>query len=508
MQRIALTLAFLAIPFAPGAATPATDAVRRHVATHERAMLGEYEALLAMPNVATDLKAIRANADAIVTLMKARKLAPRILEGADATVPPAVYGERLVPGATRTLVFYAHYDGQPVTPEDWAQDPFTPTWYDGPHDRGGKRVSLPASGAVPPDWRLYARAASDDKAGVYAILTAIAALDAAEITPGVNLKLFFEGEEEQGSPNLRGLLEKHRDTLKSDAWIICDGPLHPSGRQPIVYGVRGDVNVDITVYGPKRPLHSGHYGNWAPNPAARLASLLASMKNDDGRVTVAGWYDDVVPLGAIEARALAEAPQADAQMKAELGLGATDNPGKTLAEAINEPSLNINGIRAADVGDKARNVIMTEAMATLDLRLVKGNTPERQVEKLRAHLAKQGYTVLDRAPTDAERAAHAKLAKLTVVPGGYGAQRAPMDSALAKAVSAAVQASAAQPIVAVPTSGGSLPLIVIKDVLGADAISVPIANHDNNQHAENENLRIGNLWRGVETLAAVMTLRP
>ena len=502
------TVAALLLAFACSGAV-ATDkpdgAVRAWRQAHEASILDDFTALLHLPNVADDRAAIGRNADAIMVLMKRHGLAPRLLDDGDAATPPAVYGEWLVPGAKRTVVFYAHYDGQPVDPADWASDPWTPTWFDGPRDRGGKPFERTPGASVAADARVYARSASDDKAGVMAILNAIAALKATGRAPTVSVRIFFDGEEEQGSPKLAGILAKHGDLLRSDLWIICDGPVHPSGRKQVVYGVRGDSNVDITVYGPRRPLHSGHYGNWAPNPALRLARLLASMKDESGRVLVEGWNDDVVPLGDAEKRALAAAPPADAELRRDLGLAQTDGNGISVLESINQPSLNINGIRAADVGAMARNVIPTTASATLDLRLVKGNTPQRQFERLKAHIRKQGYLVLDRDPTDDERLAHALIAKVTGG-RGYAASRTPMDLPIARAVASAVQSASEQPIVELPTLGGSLPLVVIEDALEVPTITVPIANHDNNQHAENENLRIGNLWDGIEIMAALMQL--
>ncbi|MGH8527637.1 MAG: peptidase dimerization domain-containing protein, partial [Gammaproteobacteria bacterium] len=298
----------------------------------------------------------------------------------------------------------------------------------------------------------------------------------------------------------------HRDLLQSDAWIICDGPVHQSGRKQVVFGVRGDTNVDVTVYGAKRPLHSGHYGNWAPNPATVLARLLASMKDESGRVTIAGWYDDVEPLGEAERRAIAEAPQYDDEIKSQLGLARTEGSGKGLLEMINLPSLNINGMSSGDVGSLARNVIPTTATAVLDLRLVKGNDYRRQFERLVAHIRKQGFYVIDRDPADVERRQHALIAKVVHRSGGYNAERTRMDLPLAASVVDAVQSTSAERIVRLPTSGGSLPLSIITENLATVTLTVPIANYDNNQHAENENIRLQNLWDGIETLVAVMTI--
>jgi acetylornithine deacetylase/succinyl-diaminopimelate desuccinylase-like protein len=275
----------------------------------------------------------------------------------------------------------------------------------------------------------------------------------------------------------------------------------------VVFGVRGDTNVDVTVYGAKRPLHSGHYGNWAPNPASILVKLLGSMKDESGRVTIAGWYDNIEPLGEIERRAIAEAPQYDDTLRTQLGLARTEGQGKSLLELINEPSLNINGMSSGDVGALARNVIPITATAVLDLRLVKGNDHARQVQHLIDHIRKQGFYVIDRDPTDEERQRHPLIARVNQRPGGYNAERTRMDLDVAVAVVAAVQSTSAEPIVRLPTAGGSLPLSVITANLSMATMTVPIANYDNNQHAENENLRLQNLWDGIETLAAIMTMK-
>ena len=481
-------------------------AVPAHAASDRAKILAEYLQLLAIPNVATDIADIRRNADHIMAMMEKRGLAPRLLEGDGPNVPPAVYGEWLVPGATRTLVLYAHYDGQPVTAEDWkSTQPFEPRLYSDRIDRGGSVIAMPAAGtAIDPDWRLYARSASDDKLGVMAILAAVDALRAEGKRPAFSLKIFLEGEEEMGSPNLQALLARHRDTLKSDGWVIIDGPAHPSGAPQVVLGVRGDVNIDITVHGPLRPLHSGHYGNWAPNPAMMLSQLLASMKDSDGRVTVAGFYDDVLPLTPAERQALADVPAADAQLKNELGIGWTEGGTRPLMEAIQEPSLNINGIRSADVGEKARNVIPAAATATIDLRLVKGNDHVRQVDKVIRHIRAQGYHVLDRMPTVEERRRFARIATVTRGPG-YNAERTALDNPLAQDVAAAVKGRGRA--VVLPSLGGSLPLYLFRETLGAPTVTLSLANYDNNQHAEDENLRLGNLWDAISITTAVMEMR-
>ena len=494
--------------FLPALAAHSSDAppagARDYWRQNEKQILTDFIGLLSIPNEASDTPNIRRNADWIVETMRSAGLNPKLLQAKDPAAPPAIYGEWPSPDAKRTLVFYAHYDGQPADPEEWTT---TAPWKPAFRLPGSSQNVDLAQLAFPtsPDTRMYGRSTSDDKAGVMAILTAFRAVRATGMTPTANLKFIFEGEEEAGSPHLDEITAANKDLLTADAWILVDGPVHPSGRKQVVFGVRGDENVDITIYGPVRPLHSGHYGNWAPNPAMKLAKLLASMKDDTGRVLIEGWYEDVTPLTDMEIQAIREAPAADAQLKSDLGIAQPDGAGKTLLELILQPSLNINGMRSADVLDRARNVIPTNASATLDLRLVKGNDYRRQYERLTAHIRKQGCLVLDREPTIEERRAHANIARVVLLPGAYNAQRTSMDLPISRFVIRAVQSAADQPVVKLPSLGGSLPLSIVEKNLGCPLITVPQANHDNNQHAENENLRLGNFWSGIETLAALFT---
>ena len=507
MRRILLLL--LLLPSITLAQTNTQTKVREYRRANEHKIVNEFLSLLAIPNIASDNANIRKNATLLVEMMKQRGLNPRLLEAQTPNVPPLVYGEWKTPGATRTLILYAHYDGQPTDAKQWTNTlPWQPTFRTAAIESGGQIVPTPSNNnSINPEWRIYGRSASDDKAGVMSILTAFDALKANNIAPSSNMKFVFEGEEEAGSAHLGEIIKLNKELLEADAWIICDGPVHQSGVKQVVFGARGDVNVDLTVYGPKRPLHSGHYGNWAPNPAVLLARLLASMKDDDGRVTVEGWYSDVETLGDTERRAIADAPKYDEALKAQLGLRRTEGTGKSLMELINIPSLNINGFSSGDVGALARNVIPTTASAVLDLRLVRGNDHQRQVQRLIDHIRKQGYFITNRDPTDEERLQYPLLAKVNARAGGYNAERTRMDLPISLALIEAVQSTSKEKVVLLPTSGGSLPLSVITENLKTVTLSVPIANYDNNQHAENENLRLQNLWDGIEIYAALMIMR-
>lgn len=509
-KYISFLLLYVALHPFVSAQSPTDPAIRKYANLNAGNIINEFVALLSLPNVAADPAGLQKNAASIMTMMNKRGIQKvQLLNAATASTAPAVYGEVMVAGAKQTLIFYAHYDGQPVNPAQWAKglDPFQPKLFTGAMDKSGTNISYPADNNYNKEWRIYARGASDDKAGVDAILNAYDAINKSGLTPGCNLKFFFEGEEEAGSPHLNEILEKYRSLLQSDLWIICDGPVHQSGKKQIAFGVRGDTHLDLTVYASKRPLHSGHYGNWAPNPALMLAKLLASMKDENGRVTIKGFYDDVTALSAAEKKALAEVPSADEQMKNELGISATETPGLSLSEAINQPSLNINGMQSGNVGKMASNQIPTFATAVLDLRLVLGNDWKRQQQKVIDHIKAQGYFVTEAEPSDEERKKYAKIIKVIGGDDGMNAQRTSMDLPIIKKVIAAVKSTTADQVVLQPTMGGSLPLFLFEQILGAKTITVPIANHDNNQHAENENIRIGNLLDGIETMASLMMIK-
>ena len=501
-----LLIAFL--PFIASAQST-QERIRAHWKANQTALMDEYQQFLTIPNVSADSFNIRKNAAFIVQMMKQRGIPATLLEGPSPGTSPAVFGEINVPGAKKTLIFYAHYDGQPVNPKQWAQglEPFTPVFITAPTEQGGKIITTYKSGdPINPDWRLSGRGSADDKAGVMTILNAYDALKKSGLTPTANLKFFFEGEEEVGSTHLEEIFGKHRDKLAGDLWIIADGPRHVSGKKIVQFGVRGDVNMHLTVYGPKRPLHSGNYGNWAPNPAMKLVKLLASMKDDNDQVLIKGFYDDVVPLTASEKEALAKIPNMEAALKQELGIAQPDGNGKPFVELLMRPTLNINGIQSANVGAMAGNIIPTKADAVLDLRLVRGNDVARQMQRVRDHIQAQGFHILDHDPTDAERQQYPKLIKISAG-HGYNAQRTPMDLPIAQDIIKAVQSTSDEPVVLSPSAGGSLPLYVFEKILNASVITVPVVNYDNNQHAENENMRVGYLWEGIETMGAIMTAK-
>lgn len=452
--------------------------------------------------MATDQQDIAANAEVVSDALRRRGFDVRLLDdGSDC--PPCVFGELTVPGAVRTVVFYAHYDGQPADQQGWTTDPWTPTVRSGGTAAGAVGVDWQQARPVDPEWRIYARSASDDKAPVQAMLSALDALRATGHAPVVNIKVLYEGEEEQGSPHLSGILSRHRDALAGDLFVLSDGPQHPSGRFQLFFGVRGMTGLELTVYGPARPLHSGHFGNWAPNPAIMLVQLLAALRDDDGAVLIPDFAADVRDLSSAERAALTALPDTDRAIAAELTLGRTEGR-DSLAASIARPALNLRGIEVGAVGQQAANTIETRARASIDFRLVPDQTPARIRESTERFLADLGWTVVSTEPDSATLAAHPRVVKAEWQPG-YPAYRAGVESppvaALIESVSRAI---GAEPLL-VPMLGGSLPLHTIAATLEMPVVGLPIANYDNNQHGANENLRIGNLWAAIDLYAQLLS---
>jgi acetylornithine deacetylase/succinyl-diaminopimelate desuccinylase-like protein len=451
--------------------------------------------------VASDSANIRRNAAALIAMLERRGVRAGVL--ANGPWPPAVFGELETPGARRTVVLYAHYDGQPVTPAEWATPPWEPTLRVR-EGEGWRTLPLPGAGAtLDPEARLFARSSSDDKAPIVAMLSALDALRASKRKPSVHLKFFFEGEEEAGSEHLRDLLLAHRARLEADAWLLCDGPVHVSRKPQLVFGVRGVLGLELTAYGPARAVHSGHYGNWAPNPALLLARTLASLRDEDGRILADGFYDDVKPPTEAELAATAALPRTDDALRDELWLGATEAGGAPAAERVLLPALNVRGIEAGAVGERASNAIPALARASIDFRLVPDQSPARVRRLVEAHLAKQGWFVARDSVTPAVRRAHPRVLHARWE-GGYAAYRAALDAPVSRALRATLDELLGVPVLVVPSLGGSLPLATIADACGAPLVTVPIVNHDNSQHAKDENLRVQNLWDGIEIYASIM----
>ena len=473
---------------------------REWITANQQAIVGELLDLLEIPNIAADRPNVKRNAEHLRGLFEKRGFTAELLETSG---NPLVYAELKVPGATRTLLLYCHYDGQPVDPKGWRQpDPFKPVVRQG---KDGSEVARPRElTRFDPEWRIYARSASDDKSPIVMILAAIDALAAAGERPTSNIRVILDGEEEADSPSLVPAIGKYRDKLGADLMVILDGPQHPSGRPTIAYGARGITRVDVTVFGPKVGVHSGNYGNWIPNPAQRLALLLASMKDEEGRVLVKGWNDGIEKLTRAEEAMLSAVPEDAATMLRAFGVAAPEQAYPKLQQALQYPTLNVRGLVSAFVGPAARTIIPDSATASIDIRLVKETPAAAMVEKLRAHLVAQGYHIVEGQPDDETRRRYSKLASLTTLGEGTSAFRTSPSDPRARALAASITAAHGVEAVHLRTLGGTVPIAPFIAALGFPAVLVPTVNFDNNQHEENENLGLGNLFEGILTVAAIL----
>jgi acetylornithine deacetylase/succinyl-diaminopimelate desuccinylase-like protein len=416
--------------------------IRDYRMKNEDRIIRELTEFLAIPNVASDTENIQKNAARLQAMLEARGIETHLLPITGRG--PVVFGKLNAPNARRTIIFYAHYDGQPVDPSAWSDGkPFEPELRSGPIESGGKRIPSPEDSPehraiYGDDWRIYARSSSDDKSPIVALLAALDALRANKI------------------------------------------PLTGN-----------------------RALHSGHYGNWAPNPGFSLARLLTSMKSADGKVLIEGFYDDIVPLNTTEKDALAAMPSNDADVQRELQFAKPQSSGQHLAESLQFPSLNIRGLRSAYVGEQTQNVVPEKATAAMDIRLVKGEDPDKKFEQILDHIRKQGFFVTTSEPTKEERLAHAEIARVVKDSSNYPASRTSMELPVSQALIKTVQDATGGETVVAPMLGGSVPMYIFEK-LGMPWIGVPIVNYDNHQHSSDENLRLGQLWRGIEIYGAIL----
>src|SRR5438067_5624863 len=475
-----------------------------------RKNFGEYLELLAIPNIPDKPDDMRRNAAFLVAAFEKRHFSTRLLDDPAGRPLVLAQSDAAAPGV-KTILFYIHFDGQPVIPEEWAQkSPFQPVVKKREADGRWREVDREQLLAEPldPELRVFARSAADDKAPIFMFLTAMDVLAAQGKAPAVRVKVILDSEEEISSPSLAGVIAANRPLFDADALVILDGPLHASGRPTVVFGNRGLTQATLTVYGPKSPAHSGHYGNYVPNPAMRLAALLASMKGDDGRVGIAGYYDGV-NLTPEDRAILRRTGDDEPALLEQLGIAKPEQVGGNLQEALQYPSLNVRGMASGAVGAKAANIVASEAIAELDLRTTPETDGRRLFELIRQHVEAQGYHLVDGAPTDADRAQYDKLATLKLGPV-QAAERMPMDSPVGRWAVSALTARGSpdatpSELVRIRMMGGTVPTDVLVDALHLPFVLVPTVNSDNNQHSHDENLRIGNFVSGTRTIRSLLT---
>ena len=486
----------------------AAGELREQVERAAQNNFAEYLDALRIPNVPANAADIQRNAEFFSRAFERRGFAVRLVT--NPANRPVVLAEQPPRPGLPTLLFYIHYDGQPVVPAEWSQaDPFVPVVRRRSAAGEWQDLSADALQARPldPELRVFARSASDDKAPILMLLTAFDILATQAQAPAFNLKVMLDGEEEIGSPSLAVTVASARAAFAADALVILDGPVHASARPTVVFGNRGLAQTTLTVFGPRDPLHSGHYGNYAPNPALRLAALLASMKDDYGRVLIPGFYDGV-RLTEADRLTLADVGDDEAALRARIGIASPERVGANYQESLQYPSLNVRGMAAAGVGATATNIVPSRAVAELDLRTTPETDGRRLYELVRTHIENAGYHLVDGEPTDAERSQFDKLARFTLG-STQAAMRMPLDSAVGRWANAALRVRTAprpgEAPVQIRMMGGTLPTDVLVEALQLPFLLVPTVNDDNNQHAANENLRIGHFVTGTETIYSLLT---
>ncbi len=417
---------------------------------------------------------------------------------------PLVLASRSFPKAKKTVLVYLQMDGQPVDPSRWAQEnPYSPVLKQQNDSGAWEQIDWSRLADYNEDWRIFARSSSDAKGPVAMFLAAIDALKKIDKSPNYNLKVILDYEEEMGSPNLPKAVEDNRKLLAADMLVIFDGPMHRLNKPTLSFGARGISTIQLTTYGPIVPQHSGHFGNYVPNPAFKLSHILASLKDEHGKVLVDGFYDGIV-LDEKTKGILANTPHNEEQLKQLLQIGDFDRVAPNYQESIQYPSLNIRGMQSGWINEKVRTIIPAWARAEIDVRLVKESDPERLINLIKKHIEDLGYLVLDREPTKEERLAHAKIACFTAKIS-YQSFRTDLDSEIGNWLRRALVRAFDEEPIRVRMSGGSIPISPFVNSLGLPAVAVPTVNRDNNQHSPNENLRLGNYRDGIKTILAILT---
>ncbi|MCB0685186.1 MAG: M20/M25/M40 family metallo-hydrolase [Saprospiraceae bacterium] len=418
---------------------------------------------------------------------------------------PLLFAEKIYDADLPTLLFYTHLDGQPVDPRKWQQEnPYAAVLKQQDEEGNWETISWDQlTEPVNPEWRIFGRSAADDKAPIIAFLFALDRLHREGKSGAHNIKMIVDGEEEMGSPSLSDAVDQYKHLLKADAMIINDGPTHISGDPTLIFGCRGIMTLDMTVYGPVVPQHSGHYGNYAPNPIFRLSHLLSSMKNEDGQVTIDGFYDGI-NITSEEQEIMSAVPDNPKQINELLQIAEPEKVGKNYQEALQYTSFNARGILSGWVGSQARTIVPDYATVAIDIRLVPENDPARLLDLIKRHIEKQGYFIVDQEPTREERLSHSKIVFVHSSRSTL-AFRTPMQSPVGNWLSAALAEKFGQEPIKIRMMGGTVPITDFVTKLNVPAVIVPMVNADNNQHSPNENMRIGHLQKAIDIYETLLT---
>ncbi len=456
--------------------------------------------LLSIPNDANQPEEIEQNVRWCEQAFEQRGFSSHRIE---TSTVPLLLAERKHPKATKTVLIYLQIDGQPVDPSRWFQDdPYTPTLKLQNNEGEWEKIDWNRINDYQDDWRVFARSASDAKGPAAMFLASLDAIASKGIEPNFNIKVIMDFEEEMGSPRLPEAVLNNKELLKADQLIIFDGPRHITNRPTLTFGARGIATLQLTTYGPIVPQHSGHFGNYAPNPALKLSKLLASMKDDQGRVLIEGYYDGI-SIDEETQKILKAVPDDEKHIRERLQIASIDKVGSYYQESIQYPSLNIRGMQSGWINEKVRTIVPAWARAEIDLRLVLDSDPERLIQLIHNHIKEQGFYVLDREPTKEERLTQPNIATLTHEIS-YQSFRTDFNAPVGLWLRSALKHAFDQDPIMIRMSGGSIPISPFVTTLNIPAVTVPTVNRDNNQHSPNENIRLGNYREGIQTMIAIL----
>ena len=468
------------------------------IVARRRAILEGLAGFLRLDTVSQNAGGVRAGGEWLARAMRARGLDARVMETGG---NPAVYGSLPLPGASRTVLIYCHFDVKPAPSAGWLQpSPFEPILRLGTAEEGAPSLGLAdVADDLLPQHRLYARGAADDKGPIWAHLTAVELMRAQGLAPRVGLKFIFDGEEEMGSTHFGAFTERHRDLLAADVALVMDGPKDASGRPTVAFGARGILSLELTLETARRDVHSGNFS--VPNPAWRLVGLLASMAAPDGTPLVEGLEDGVVPPTAAERELMGRIPLDRGAIEKELGVAL---PAEYLERLMFHSTLTIRGLKSGFTGPEAQTIIPNQATVAFDARLVKNQRVDVVYRRILDHIRGQGFAVIESADAPIPDDLRGRAVRV-VERRGYDPAKTAADLPISRQVIDVVErAHGGEPAVVLPTMGGSVPLWAFTDILKLPTIVVPYANANNRQHSPNEHLRLDHLYQGVMTTARLL----
>ncbi|WP_296705602.1 M20/M25/M40 family metallo-hydrolase [Algoriphagus sp.] len=466
-----------------------------------RASLLTFQDYLSIPNNGKVPADIEANLNWCQNAFQSRGFETRILKSNQ--VPHLFVFGKTDP-QKKTVLVYMQVDGQPVDSSAWEQEsPYIPALKMKEGD-GWEEINWNfIQGPIDPEWKVFARSASDSKGPTMAFLSALDILQKKGISPAVNLKFILDFQEEMSSPELAKVVSDNKKLFEADGILIMDGTRHFSNLPNLAFGARGIATITLKVFGAKNNLHSGQYGNFAPNPVFTASRLLSAMKDETGKVLIPGFYDGV-NFSESDLKAMAAVPESLEQIQDELGIAKAEKVGNSYQEAMQFPSLNIRGMRAAWVGDEVRTIIPSEAIIEIDMRTVKETPAERQIELVREFIVGQGFHIVSGEPTDEDRKAYSKIISFDYRIGSEPF-RAEMESSFGNWLEKGMSVVFGDNYIKTRLTGGSQPMAPFINILGVPAVSVRIPNPDNSIHGPNENIRIGNYLEGIQTCLGILT---